>query len=69
MIDNKLICGDSLKILKEMKEATIDLIYMDPPFFTQDIQLLVSKQKQTEFSFSDKLDSMDDYLILWKNDL
>lgn len=49
MIDNKLICGDSLKILKEMKEATIDLIYMDPPFFTQDIQRLVSKQKKLNF--------------------
>lgn len=45
-----------------MEANAVDLIYLDPPFFTQDVQRLVSKQLQTEFSFSDKWDSMDDYL-------
>ena len=29
---NKLICGDNLEIMLEMKDHTIDLIYLDPPF-------------------------------------
>lgn len=59
---NKVICEDSLNVLREMEEKKIDLIYLDPPFFTQDIQRMVSKEKQTEFSFSDKWNSMDNYL-------
>lgn len=59
---NKVICEDSLNVLKKMEEKQIDLIYLDPPFFTQDIQRMTSKEKQTEFSFSDKWNSMDNYL-------
>jgi DNA modification methylase len=31
---NKLILGDNLEILKQLKENSIDLIYLDPPFFS-----------------------------------
>ena len=31
---NKLILGDNLEILKSMESETIDLIYLDPPFFS-----------------------------------
>ncbi len=59
---NKVICEDSLNVLKKMEEKQIDVIYLDPPFFTQDIQRMTSKEKQTEFSFSDKWDSINNYL-------
>ena len=29
---NALVCGDNLDILKELPDACIDLIYLDPPF-------------------------------------
>jgi len=31
---NKLILGDNLEILKSMESETIDIIYLDPPFFS-----------------------------------
>ena len=31
---NKLILGDNLEILKTIESDTIDLIYLDPPFFS-----------------------------------
>jgi DNA modification methylase len=34
MTVNRLILGDNLEILKSMENDTIDLIYLDPPFFS-----------------------------------
>ena len=31
---NKLILGDNLEILKNMDSESVDLIYLDPPFFS-----------------------------------
>jgi len=31
---NQLILGDNLEILKGIEDETIDLIYLDPPFFS-----------------------------------
>jgi site-specific DNA-methyltransferase (adenine-specific) len=30
---NRLILGDNLEVLKKMESETVDLIYLDPPFF------------------------------------
>jgi site-specific DNA-methyltransferase (adenine-specific) len=58
---NKVIHGDCLEILRQMPDAQIDLVYLDPPFFTQKIQSLKSKSRQ-EYSFDDTWDSMTQYL-------
>jgi DNA modification methylase len=34
MIKNRLYCGDNLEILATMEKESVDLIYVDPPFFT-----------------------------------
>ena len=31
---NKLYCGDNLKVLSTLDNESIDLIYIDPPFFS-----------------------------------
>ena len=31
---NRLILGDNLEVLKTIDSDTIDLIYLDPPFFS-----------------------------------
>jgi len=31
---SKLILGDNLEILKKMENESVDLIYLDPPFFS-----------------------------------
>ena len=32
--DNKLYCGDNLQIMHGMSDESVDLIYLDPPFFS-----------------------------------
>ncbi len=62
MLENVLINGDSLDAMKKVEDNQVDLIYLDPPFFTQDIQKLSSRKNEEEYSFSDKWNCMDDYL-------
>jgi site-specific DNA-methyltransferase (adenine-specific) len=31
---NRLILGDNLEILKTLEAESVDLIYLDPPFFS-----------------------------------
>lgn len=66
---NKIICDDCVSGLTRIEDGSVDLVYMDPPFFTQDIQRLYSKETKTEFSFSDKWNSMDEYLLFMKKRL
>ena len=66
---NQVLCEDAFNELRRIENSVIDLIYMDPPFFTQDIQKLTSKDKNIEYTFPDKWDSMDDYLQFMKDRL
>ena len=66
MLENTLIFDDSLSVMKKMDNNKIDLIYLDPPFYTQDIQKLVSRESEEEYSFSDKWNCMKDYLNYMK---
>jgi site-specific DNA-methyltransferase (adenine-specific) len=38
--DFKLIHGDSLKVLKNLKPKSIDMIFADPPYFLSDDGIL-----------------------------
>ena len=57
-----MILGDCLNILREIEENTADMIYLDPPFFTQEKQKLVSSKTDKEYFFNDTWNSMDGYL-------
>lgn len=63
---NQVMCADSLQILKEMEPEKIDLIYMDPPFFTQETQRLTGKNQEIQYAFSDKWKDMNAYLEYMK---
>ena len=63
---NQVMCADSLQILKEMESEKIDLIYMDPPFFTQEMQRLTGKNQEIQYKFSDKWKDMNAYLEYMK---
>ena len=39
---NKVICDDCVNGLTRIEDNKVDLIYLDPPFFTQDVQRLYS---------------------------
>lgn len=53
--------GDCIDILRPWSDATVDLIYLDPPFFTQRQQRLTTRDRRKEFSFDDRWDSISHY--------
>jgi site-specific DNA-methyltransferase (adenine-specific) len=55
-----LIHGDCKVKLQEMEKDSIDLIYLDPPFFTQKKQTLKNKDNK-EYSFEDSWDDINSY--------
>lgn len=56
-----VLLGDNLIELKKIASETVDLVYLDPPFFTQKRQSLKSREGK-EFSFGDNWNTLDEYL-------
>lgn len=55
METNVIYCGDCKDILKKIPDGSIDLIYLDPPFFSQqDYENFWIKDKLTTLKFTDK---------------
>ncbi|MUN75774.1 DNA-methyltransferase, partial [Enterococcus casseliflavus] len=61
-----VILGDSLEELKQIEDNSIDLVYLDPPFFTQKTQKSKNKDNTKEYSFSDTWESITDYQLYMK---
>ena len=57
----KVFLGDCLDILPTLESNSIDLIYLDPPFFTNKIQKLKTRDGKKEFSYSDIWQSHEEY--------
>ena len=51
---NKLIHGDNLEIMKSMETESIDLIYLDPPFFSNRNYEVIWGDKGEIRSFQDR---------------
>jgi len=62
---NNVYNVDCLEGMKELENESIDLIYLDPPFFTQRKQKLFNKLG-IEYSFEDKWEDMNEYLDFLK---
>lgn len=52
---------DCLSVMREWTDACIDMIYLDPPFYTQKKQSLTNSAGKT-YAFSDIWNSLDEYL-------
>jgi len=50
---NVIIHGDCLEEMQKIEKNSIDLIYLDPPFFTQTTHSLKNKKSTKTFTFSD----------------
>lgn len=53
--------GDCLHIMQNFDAESVDLIYLDPPFFTQKKHSLKTKDRKREFSFNDLWSSHSEY--------
>ena len=67
METNKIFHGNCVEKLKEIDANKVDLIYFDPPFFTQRKHKLKNKDNSKTFEFDDKYNSIDEYLSLIEN--
>ena len=62
---NKLILGDNLEILKAMDAETVDLIYLDPPFFSNRNYEVIWGDAGEIRSFQDRWSGGIDHYIAW----
>jgi site-specific DNA-methyltransferase (adenine-specific) len=64
---NNIYNGNCIEKLKEIEANAVDLIYFDPPFFTQRKHILRNKDNSKTYEFDDKFNSIEDYLSLIEN--
>jgi len=57
----QLYQGDCLTVMQQLDAEKIDLIYLDPPFFTQKVHKLRTKDRQKVFLFNDLWSSHAEY--------
>lgn len=62
---NKLILGDNLEILKNIDSDTVDLIYLDPPFFSNRTYEVIWGDEGEVRSFEDRFSGGVDHYIAW----
>ena len=67
MMMNNIIHGDCIEILNEINSDLVDLIYFDPPFFTQKKHSLSNRDNSEVYEFEDKFESLEEYLKLIQN--
>ncbi len=67
METNKIYHGNCVERLKEIEANKVDLIYFDPPFFTQRKHSLTNKDNTKTYEFDDKYNSIQEYLELVEN--
>ena len=51
---NRLIHGDCLEVLKNIEPESVDLIYLDPPFFSNRNYEIIWGDDQETRSFGDR---------------
>jgi site-specific DNA-methyltransferase (adenine-specific) len=66
---NKIIHGNCVAELQEIEAHRIDLVYFDPPFFTQKKHSLANRDNSKIYEFDDKYGSLEEYLLLIENAL
>ena len=61
---NRVIHGNCLEKLLEIDHSQVDLVYLDPPFFTQRKHFLSNRDNSRTFEFQDTHESLEEYLAL-----
>lgn len=61
-----VIEGDCLKALSSLADNSVDLVYLDPPFFSQRNHALTKRDGSGEYQFSDNWENIFEYLKFLK---
>lgn len=62
---NQLILGDCLEVMKKMDSESVDLIYLDPPFFSNRNYEVIWGDKGEVRSFEDRWSGGIEHYIAW----
>ena len=62
---NKLILGDNLEVLQKIPDNSVDLIYLDPPFFSNRTYEVIWGDEGEVRSFEDRFAGGIDHYISW----
>lgn len=62
---NKLICGDNLEEVAKLPKESVDLIYIDPPFFTHKQYEVVWGDEAEVRSYKDRWEGGVEHYISW----
>jgi len=62
---NKLILGDNLEIMKTLESESVDLIYLDPPFFSNRNYEVIWGDEGEVRSFQDRWSGGMEHYIAW----
>ncbi|MBN2893146.1 MAG: hypothetical protein JXL97_14850, partial [Bacteroidales bacterium] len=62
---NQLILGDNFEVLKKIESETVDMIYLDPPFFSNRIYEVIWGDEGEIRSFQDRWSGGIDHYIAW----
>ncbi len=66
MIFDTLYTGDCFTWLKTIEPGSIDLVYLDPPFFTQKVQKSKTRDNSLEYCFPDTWANIEEYRVFLK---
>lgn len=58
---NQVVKGDCLTELAKLDSCSADLIYLDPPFFTNKQHTAITRDRSKKFSFDDFWSGLEDY--------
>ena len=61
---NKIILGNCIEKIVDIDSKIVDLVYFDPPFFTQKKHSLSNRENSKIYEFDDVFPTIDDYLGL-----
>jgi DNA modification methylase len=65
---NKLICGDNFDELAHLDKESVDLIYIDPPFFTHKQYEVIWGDEAETRSFEDRWEGGIEHYVGWMRD-
>ncbi len=60
-MSSEVILNDCLDAMKKMQSSTIDMVYLDPPFFTNRHHSAINRDRTQKYSFSDVWNGLSEY--------
>ena len=64
---NRLVWGDCLHAMRTLPSESVDLVYIDPPFFSNRVYNVIWGDEHEERSFSDIWEGGLDGYLIWLN--